>query len=396
MKIKEKLTLGYLLMASIVVIVGLVTFGEIKEIEERFDEVAGEAFPLVEILEEMQYNAVRLADSAYQYSMLVSEMQHAKSVRIDPLQVTHRLEEESRKGFFRHLARLQRLSDNNNKEYQAFIDEIKKISRELIQQSDRLVKLKQNGVVGDPVIDVEEKLNDIENRLHEKLLAALIHEEEEVQEHVEELKHDIVEAKQIFLVATLVAFIFSIGLGIFFAKTIASPIVSLTKGAEEMAKTKFDTRVEVPSSKDEVKTLASSFNEMAEALGRTTVSRDYFQTVVNSMNNCMIVLHADGRIREVNQTTCYTLLYKDSELVGQPISKILDFSNFGDDVSSDNLGFLGFINNIPTNLKSKDGVEIPVLFSGATMSDADGELGGFVCVAQSFDELKKLGSQEKV
>jgi|GEM_PF-4220225 len=394
MKIREKLTLGFLLLSSIVVVVGLIAFKEIKEIEGRFYIFAYEAFPLVEAIEEIQFNAVRIADSAYEYAVIVAEKQHAKGKqKHDPLEDTHRLEEESKKQFFKYLADFEKLASKSAPEYDDFLRDIKKVSSDLIQKANTLIELKKSGKFGDEVIALELRLDKAERTLHKIIEVALRHEEQELNEQIDGLRDNIWEAKLTFLVATILSFLISIILSLFFAKTLSVPIVNLTIGAEEIAKTKFDTRVEVPNTQDEIRVLAESFNEMAESLGRTTVSRDYFQAVVNSMNNCMIVLFPDGRIREVNQTTCYTLLYRDTELVGEHISKILNLEDFAQGGSEDNLSFLGFVNNISIVLAAKDQSEVPVLFSGATMSDADGELGGYVCVAQSLGEFKKLKKQ---
>ena len=162
--------------------------------------------------------------------------------------------------------------------------------------------------------------------------------------------------------------------------------MKLNEATAEIAKTKFDTRVEVQS-QDEVGMLAESFNQMVEDLSKTTVSKNYFESIVNSMNNSLIVLNVDGTIREINETTNYMLGYQDKELIGQNIDTAINIKEFGGEGSVDSLSFLGFINNMETHYRTKDGEQIPVLFSGSTITAEDGSIGGYVCVAQNISEL---------
>jgi len=153
----------------------------------------------------------------------------------------------------------------------------------------------------------------------------------------------------------------------------------------------------------------------------------------------LIVLNPDGKIHEVNHATCYTLGYTEEELIGQSFENFIDQEAFFQEgvsnptnqenqerridggaaigtlsqdhlsqerlpqdrlsdesqSSADLLSFLGFINNIEVFYLAKDGEKIPVLFSGAMMSDDDGEIRGYVCVAQNITELKRLEEQLK-
>ena len=65
-----------------------------------------------------------------------------------------------------------------------------------------------------------------------------------------------------FLFVTLAA---AAGFGIWMARRVAKPVLSLTKGAKTIAEGHFDTRVMV-NTRDEIGTLAHAFNQMADAL----------------------------------------------------------------------------------------------------------------------------------
>ena len=56
---------------------------------------------------------------------------------------------------------------------------------------------------------------------------------------------------------------------------------------------------------------------------KTTISKDYVDNIIGSMNDTLIVVDPDGKIRSVNRATCELLGYKEDELVGKDISLIV-------------------------------------------------------------------------
>ena len=158
-----------------------------------------------------------------------------------------------------------------------------------------------------------------------------------------------------------------------------------------------DTRDQVISELEEK--VRERTNELKEA-------KDYIDNVIRSMVDTLIVLNPDGTIRTVNQATLDLLGYEEDELIGQPIEMILAEEKLTE-AELDNLiesGFVlsvdrEFIRNIENTYVAKDGRKIPVLFSGSTMHDDNGEIQGTVCVAQDITERKmaqdKLQESEK-
>lgn len=71
--------------------------------------------------------------------------------------------------------------------------------------------------------------------------------------------------KNVFLITTLFAFIVSIIIGLFFAKTLSDPILKLAKVTGEIARGNFLVNVDI-NSKDEIGELASSFSKMGHEL----------------------------------------------------------------------------------------------------------------------------------
>jgi len=129
---------------------------------------------------------------------------------------------------------------------------------------------------------------------------------------------------------------------------------------------------------DEVGQLTVAFNEMVDKLGSTTVSKNYFNNIIRSMGESLIVVDPGGTIRIANQATLAMLAYGEQELVGQPVS-------------------LAFVDPYPLEpaaaiewvYRRKDGQSIPVLFSASALPLDDGAAAGFVLLAHDMTERKR-------
>lgn len=111
--------------------------------------------------------------------------------------------------------------------------------------------------------------------------------------------------------------------------------------------------------------------------------------VVKAMSDTLIVVDQDGIIETVNQATLDLLGYEENELIGRSLNLIMPemypLKKTGIDILFEN----GFVRNVEKTYRSKDGREIPVLFSGSTMYNGNSEIQGIVCVAQDITEYKK-------
>ena len=152
-----------------------------------------------------------------------------------------------------------------------------------------------------------------------------------------------------------------------------------------------DLRQTVPlSSSDELGELASCFNSMTEQLLNTTVSKNYVDNIIRSMNDTLIVFNPEGTIRSANLATLNLLGYEESELVGRDASMIFPSNEnpLRQDTYHDMLA-RGSINQTATTYRAKNGRTFPMLFSAAVIRNEDGALQGIACVAKDITELKQ-------
>jgi PAS domain S-box-containing protein len=200
----------------------------------------------------------------------------------------------------------------------------------------------------------------------------------------------------IFLSSLIILILFVIGL---FTVRLVQPIKRLSIGAGKIGAGDLNYKVKIDSN-DEIGHLAESFNRMAYDLRETTVSKEYVQNILKSMNETLIVLTPEGHIQTVNQATCDLLGYPAEELVGEPIEKIFGEIE-GKNITKKKLNHewviqklvqQQFIENNEKTFLGKDGREVPVLFSASAMLDQDKNSQGMVCVASDITDLKNAES----
>ncbi len=196
--------------------------------------------------------------------------------------------------------------------------------------------------------------------------------------------------KTIILLSLLVSMAASLGLGTilyFVIGHIVKPIGDLSLAASSIGKGDLSHRVEIKSS-DEIGKLANAFNQMAADLEMTTVSRDYMDSILETMPGALIVVNPDARIITTNRSACRILGYAREELIGMPMAKVL-----GQDESlGPNLEKLfeaGDLTNLELSYQAKDGCRVPVFLSSTVRRDAAGQISYIVCDALDITERKK-------
>jgi PAS domain S-box-containing protein len=117
--------------------------------------------------------------------------------------------------------------------------------------------------------------------------------------------------------------------------------------------------------------------------------------IISTMFDCLILLNLRGDIVTVNKATLNLLGYKEEELKGTPVSILFSEEGFTDRLVK-KIVREGDLKNKDFVFKTKDGKDIPVLFSSSVLRDEADEVGGagdargIVCVAKDISERKKL------
>jgi PAS domain S-box-containing protein len=196
--------------------------------------------------------------------------------------------------------------------------------------------------------------------------------------------------------ATTVSTVFILGIIIYFVMMhFTRPIEELTTGVATFGKGNLSHRVEVRA-KDELGMLANSFNNMAEELQKTTVSRDYVDSIIRGMIDALIVVDPEARIRTVNSATCQLLGYQEKELIGQPVETVFASGKQTplEEINLQKIVKEGELKNYETSWKTKRGAMVPVLFGGSVMKNEEGRILCIICTARDITERKE--AEEKL
>ncbi|GBD95317.1 sporulation kinase E [bacterium BMS3Abin06] len=171
------------------------------------------------------------------------------------------------------------------------------------------------------------------------------------------------------------------------SRGITVPLLDLAAFARRVAKGDFSHKMDIHT-KDEIYTVVMAFNKMIEDLERTTVSKDYVDNILHSMNDTLIVIDPEGVIKRVNKAALELLGYTEEELTGLPIEKIFPEDSPFAGAEVDYLIKKDVINADEIIYMAKDGNKIPVTFSSSVMRDNNGDIQGIVCVAQDITERR--------
>lgn len=134
---------------------------------------------------------------------------------------------------------------------------------------------------------------------------------------------------------------------------------------------------------DEFRLLAKAFNDMAQNLSTTLVSKGFLDTVIGSMSEAVVLLGSDLTMESVNRATLEMLGYLEAELVGKPLDLIIE-THEGRTPG----GYLCFGGSFETHFKARDGRAVPVLFSATRVRDEGEDRDRVVCVATDVSLLK--------
>ena len=170
-------------------------------------------------------------------------------------------------------------------------------------------------------------------------------------------------------------------------------VTPLTQATKQVAEGRLNIAVPVLSH-DELGQLATGFNQMTQRLYQTTVSKNYLDSILASMMDCLVVLDARGVIQTMNQAAENLLAYSSAELVGQPIATV--FPPGENPFSPDTLAQLlteGRYGHRECCYRTKQGTLIPILLSAATMQEADGTIRGIACLAQDITVRKEAQAE---
>ena len=184
--------------------------------------------------------------------------------------------------------------------------------------------------------------------------------------------------------------ILGIIIAVIFASAITRPILLLTRAVERLSKGEINEPI-VINSNDEIGHLATVFNGLTDKLRTTTVSRQYMEKLIDSMNDVLIVISPDGVIQSVNRAFNDLFGVRADAVVGRSLTEFNEansplcmFSSISSALEH------GALHGIECDCRTANGKLVPMLYSLAVMKDESGEPQAIICAAQNISSLKLI------
>ena len=181
--------------------------------------------------------------------------------------------------------------------------------------------------------------------------------------------------------------------GISFVRKRTGPIYKLIDFTEKISEGNLSLKTDLRFG-NELDFLAGSFNKMVERLNNTTISRNYFDNIIGSMQDLIIVTNNVGEIQLVNKSVLHILGYTEEELIGHKINIIFAVK----EVLNENILKKHESDSIHNrsreiNLCKKSGEEIPVYLSVSKMVNESQKDSFMIFVAHDISEKNKITNQ---
>lgn len=142
---------------------------------------------------------------------------------------------------------------------------------------------------------------------------------------------------------------------------------------------------------DEIDSIIGGVNMLGEELEATTVSRDFFARIYNTVSNFLIVTDTDWKIKDINRSVVRFLGYKENQLLSMHVDSLI----VSDDIESTKRKLLNTVDKVnnEVNFIRKDGTIIPTDCTWSRLYSLDGEVNGYLIVADDLTD-KKLKERE--
>ncbi|OIP01555.1 MAG: hypothetical protein AUJ98_03870 [Bacteroidetes bacterium CG2_30_33_31] len=214
--------------------------------------------------------------------------------------------------------------------------------------------------------------------------------EMEMKNYIEEDRNTNSLGKLLVILTGLMAAILMLTFSYLLLNDIVTPLNSLVNTTKNISLGKGKLNTEI-TSKDEIGNLVDSFNNMISVLESTTVSRDYFDNILDRMDDSLIITDNENIISVVNKATLNLLVCTKEDIVGKNFKEVLgeriDSNAYSKNNIIKDLMRLKHLNNIYNIYYSKDGNKIPVLFSGSIIYNIDGSPKGMIYIA-NFSQIQ--------
>jgi diguanylate cyclase (GGDEF)-like protein/PAS domain S-box-containing protein len=169
----------------------------------------------------------------------------------------------------------------------------------------------------------------------------------------------------------------------FIARQLAGPISALVKSADRIGQGDY-TRPLAVVRHDELGDLQFALERMRQKLNETTITKNYLNTVLNSLSDAVFVTSPEGIVKSCNEAAQRLLGYREADLLDKPLVSFIDEVH---------LNAFDLTNSAPeareTVLRTASGQTIPVSMASSSITTEDPQFQGNIYVARNITERKR-------
>jgi diguanylate cyclase (GGDEF)-like protein/PAS domain S-box-containing protein len=167
------------------------------------------------------------------------------------------------------------------------------------------------------------------------------------------------------------------------ARQLARPISALVKTADRIGEGDY-TRPLAVMRQDELGELQFALERMRQKLRETTITKNYLDTVLNSLSDSVFVTSPDGMVKSCNEAAQRLLGYREEDLLDKPLMSFIDEPHRAAFDSA-----LAAPEARETVLRTASGQTIPVSMAGSAITTEDPQFHGNIYVARNITERKR-------
>jgi len=210
----------------------------------------------------------------------------------------------------------------------------------------------------------------------------------ELDEYVKINETAIVHSRlTIVSLGTIMAIVVIIG-GFLFIRRLTYPLEKMVSAIREVSGGNLTAKVMVQS-QDEFQVVADSFNAMLDRIDQITVSRDFYDNILNSMLNGMIVCDNDYRITAINHSAL-KLFNSNAETYWLSELKSLFVNPLEYDELINNAETVWQTEQFETTITAADGCVLPCLILRSRLNNSAGSPIGKVFIFHDLTENRKM------
>jgi diguanylate cyclase (GGDEF)-like protein/PAS domain S-box-containing protein len=169
----------------------------------------------------------------------------------------------------------------------------------------------------------------------------------------------------------------------FIARQLSGPISALVKSADRIGQGDY-TRPLAVVRHDELGDLQFALERMRQKLNETTITKNYLNTVLNSLSDAVLVTSPEGIVKSCNEATQKLLGYQEADLLGKPLVSFID---------EPHRSAFDLTSSAPeareTVLRTASGQTIPVSMASSAITTEDPQFQGNIYVARNITERKR-------